>query len=221
MFDRVVDHFTRPTDAGDRRMLAQALFFRGRAYVSVNAARDLDRAEADLRRAYDLYTATSTEFQATDCLGQLGVVYAGRYDESIRRGSPRGPVNPLYREAKRLWLETRQRLTSQQPTELSSTLTNLGQLCILGGEVTEARDCYEQALTLADSLHDGVEGARAAYGLALAMAGLLGGDSARVYAEDALARADTIGARGAEHREKSLALLREHDGRAGRRPRQG
>jgi tetratricopeptide (TPR) repeat protein len=207
LFDEVVAEVERRVDDPHSRALAEAFFQRGRAYVTVAAARDLDRAESDLRRARALYAATSSTFDEADCLGQLGVVDALRYEASVRRGAPRGPENPFYRSAKQLWEDVLGLVSEQRPNQILTTISNLAQLCLDGGELDVARDYYQDAVRRADVSYDREEGARAAYGLALAMAALSGREAASVYGQDALARADALGQSGAALQDASIRLL--------------
>src|SRR5487761_1158213 len=207
LFDDLIRRIRNlPDSAQTSLVLAQALFYRGRTYCSVTSIRDLEQAATDLRRARRLFALFSDTRHEAECLGQLGVVEAQRYEHEVNAGAPRGSDSEAYREAERLWKASLG--LAKDPAALNTNLANLAKLYVAGTEWSLARDAYSALLSHSESREDAKGAAQASFGLALSLAGLGQRRQARRVARETVRRSAAIGP-DADHVGQAAARLAE------------
>ncbi len=192
LFDELVSRIQQLPDSADNSLiLAQALFYRGRAYSFVSAVLDLDKASTDLRRASRLYSLFSDTKHEAECRGQLGVVAARRYEREVAEGGPKGRRSEAYLEAEQSWKTSSG--MSQNPAALDVGNTNLASLYMAGEEWSLARDIYAEMLSAFERRGEALGAIRASFGLALSLAALGERRRARRVARDTVRRSEAVG----------------------------
>jgi tetratricopeptide (TPR) repeat protein len=174
--------------------------------MQVPDLRDPGQAERWYRRSLEL-REEGDRLGRGKCMGQLGLVAYGRFEEARKAGRPEDEVLRHLNEAARFYHEALNLFPEDALNDLAVTHNQLGNIYDDAGDLERALLYYSESIRYRESAKDVYGAAQTRVNVAVALANSGRFTDALAYAQEALRNYQTFGDRAADKIQKTQGLI--------------